>query len=170
MWSFIALIIIVAIMFGITLHEAFWGIIGALVGLVVVVILAVTKNGRKLTKATLVLVGLAIAACGVAFLLNKDNDYKNQISFCDNKDYSTYLVTIPGGTKQIGNTSVTYGETYDYTKVVKAKQDCYDNAQKQSNDNQTKGIACLVGGLLLSFLVSVYKYDEKEGNKKTKRH
>lgn len=33
MWGFIALIIIVAIAFGITLHEAFWGIIAFCVGL-----------------------------------------------------------------------------------------------------------------------------------------
>lgn len=39
MWGFIAFIIIVAIAFGVTLHEAFWGIIAFCVGLAVFLII-----------------------------------------------------------------------------------------------------------------------------------
>ena len=50
MWGFIAFIILVAIIFGVSLHEAFWGIV-AFAGVVCLVSLAFgTKIGREISK------------------------------------------------------------------------------------------------------------------------
>ena len=50
MWGLIALIILVSIIFGVSLHEAFWGII-TFVGVVAAIGLAIgTKTGRAISK------------------------------------------------------------------------------------------------------------------------
>ena len=77
MWELIAFIILVAIIFGISLHEAFWGIV-VFAGVVCMIGLAFgTKTGREVSK------WVALGACCLMIFFGLSNELKDgYFDFC----------------------------------------------------------------------------------------
>lgn len=91
MWGFIALIIIVTIMFGVTLHEAFWEIVGVIAVLFGVGWMFLTDSGKKLATYAIMILGLCVGGflCydGISKKTGNEKIYNNDIYSCENDQW-----------------------------------------------------------------------------------
>lgn len=86
MWWFIGLIVLVAIIFGISLHEAFWGIVAVVAALCAVGWAFGTESGKKFVKWCLIIGGVIIGAIlvvqGISKKINDAKIYEDDVGYC----------------------------------------------------------------------------------------
>lgn len=93
MWWFIGLIVLVAIIFGVSLHEAFWGIVAFVAILCAAGWAFGTKSGKKFIKWAAIICGVVtgviIAYQGIVKKTGDAKLYEDDIRFCQS-NYSGY--------------------------------------------------------------------------------
>lgn len=86
MWWFIGLIVLVAIIFGVSLHDAFWGIVAFAAILCAAGWTFGTESGKRFLKWCLIIgggiIGIILFAQGVNNKINDAKIYEDDVRYC----------------------------------------------------------------------------------------
>lgn len=163
MWGFIAFIIIVAIALGITLHEAFWGVVGVIAALVITTLVIGTEKGRKLLIWCCIIAGYFLGAIvtyqGIVKKTGDEKQYEADIYSCDNDTWR-----YESAKKYTNNYQNYY---YQNDKVQSIYQDCIQSAVNNSNARKQWWWVEAGGGLAIIYVAYATQSDfTKKPNKK----
>lgn len=128
LWGFIALIIIVSIIFGVTLHEAFWGIIATIAGICAICLVFGTHLGRVFAKWVCIVLGVLLGVLLIYQGITKKTG--------DEKQYNTDVTNCQNDTWRYSSAKTYYsdysGYYYDENKVKVIYNDCLKQASENS--------------------------------------
>lgn len=158
-WGFIALIIIVAIMFGVTLHEAFWGIIAAFGVLCAIGWGFGTKSGKTFVKWACIILGFIIGGVltyqGIVKKTGDQKQYNADLSSCKNDNWRYESAKV-----YYNAHSSFY---YDENKVNSIYNNCIENANKNSKArNEWWMLEAGAGVMVILFTIAVIQTKEQK--------
>lgn len=143
MWWFIGFIVLISIIFGVSLHEAFWGFVGTAAGLMAFGWILYTKSGRKALKIVLISAGITlgvIIACdGANKKINEQSLYESDIKYCQETQQGFYMDTSTN-------------------KFKSRLEECTATAKDKSKARSNSGILqTIIGGILVCFSISLWR-------------
>ena len=128
-WGIIGFIVIISIMFGVTLHEAFWGIFGVVAVLFGLGWMFLTDSGKKFAMYSLAFlgVGLVVFLCydGITKKSSSERVYNDDIYSCEHDKWRYE------GAKVYTNNYTSY--YYDQDKVNAIGNKCAQDAINNKN-------------------------------------
>ena len=166
MWGFIAFVIIISIMFGVTLHEAFWGII-AFSGVLCALGWGFgTESGKKFVKWSCIVVGVLagifLAYQGIVKKTGDQKQYNTDISSCENDTWRYVSAKV----------YYTQGRDfyYDQNKVQSIYDSCIKEASKNSQARNNWWWVEAGSGILIVLLALVATKDGKQNSNHQVNH
>lgn len=158
----IVLVIIVSIAFGVTLHEAFWGIIGTFAALCGIGWLFFSDSGKKVALVGAMIVGvtLGVFMCydGISKKASNEKVYNDDIHSCK---YDQWRYE---GAKVYNNG----GYYYDQNKVNAIGNKCVQEANKNRQSREDWWLLETFGGAMIVFC-SIGVFNETRKDKKNKQ-